>query len=117
MTRWSLALLGTLLVAGALAVAAARLLGRSGARGSQLVSVAALWLGAWVLWNFAGGLLLHWGALQVWDGHLLAILALPGGLWHYRTLLRRGREAGLILFAAAQLGWLGFVLLRNGLLG
>jgi hypothetical protein len=116
-TRWTLASLALLVVAGSLAVAAARFFGRPGSRASVLVSVAAHWLGAYVLWTFAGGLLLRSGALATYDGSYYALLALGAGVWHYRAHVRAGRERGLAVFVGGQLAWLVFVLVQNGLLG
>lgn len=117
MTRWALLTLGALLVLGALAVVVARMLGRSGSRPSVLVSVASAWLGAWVLWSFAGGLAVGYGVLDRYDGPFFAALALGGGLWQYRVQARDGRERGLVVFVAGQLAWLVIVLARNGILG
>ncbi len=63
MTRWVLAALGLVLVLGLVVAAAARFLGRPGSRASIVVSVVASWLGAWILWSFAGGLLVRGGVL------------------------------------------------------
>jgi hypothetical protein len=117
MTRWSLATLAAILVVGLGALALARLLGRSGSRASLAVSVVAQWLGAYVVWNFAGGLALHYGALAVYDGTLFSLMALGLGLWQYRTRLRAGREPALAVFVGGQLVWLAVVSVQNGLLG
>ncbi len=115
MTRGALLALAAAFVAGAVAVAAARLLGRSGSRASILASVAAQWLGAWVLWNFAGGLAIRYGLLAAYDAPLFAALALPAGLWHYRTRVSAGAAQARAVFVGAQLAWLLIVLARNGL--
>lgn len=114
MTRWALAVLGALLLLGIASVALARLLGRSGSRASILVSVVAHWLGAWVLWSFAGGLALRYGLLDTYHGAFFGLLALAGGAWHYRTAVAAGRERGLVVFVGGQLLWLAVVLLQNG---
>lgn len=116
MTRWTFVALGAFLVAGAAAVGLARLTGRSGTRPALAVSVVAQWLGAFVLWNFAGGLAQRYGFLAVYDGTLFGVLALLGGLWHYRTRVRGGREPAVVVFVGAQLAWLAVVLVQNGLL-
>jgi hypothetical protein len=116
-TRWSLATLAAILVTGLGALTLARLLGRSGSRASIAVSVVAQWLGAYVVWNFAGGLALHYGALAVYDGTLFSLMALGLGLWQYRTRLRAGREPALAVFVGGQLVWLAIVGVQNGLLG
>jgi len=106
MTRWTLAL-GAVLVLGAIvSVAVARALGWSGTRLSVLGSVIALWLTAYVLWGFAGGLAAHYGLIARYDG----------GAWQYRTQVSRGRDRGLTVFVAGQLLWLVVVMVRNGLL-
>ena len=110
-------MLAALLVAGLGALALARLLGRSGSRASIAVSVVAQWLGAYVLWNFAGGLARHYGALAVYDGTLFGLLALGMGFWQYRTRLRAGREPALAVFVGGQLAWLAIVGVQNGLMG
>src|SRR5207253_9723520 len=67
-TRWTLAL-GAVLVLGAIvSVALARAQGWSGTRLSVLGSVVALWLTAYVLWGFAGGLAAHHGLIARYDG-------------------------------------------------
>lgn len=116
-SRAALAVLGLLLLAGAVAVAAARLFGRSGSRGSMLVSVVARWLAAWALWTFAGGLAHHYGFLGAYDGTLFFALALGLGLWEYRTRLHAGPETARVIFVGGQLAWLVVVGLQNGLLG
>ena len=116
MTCWAFATLGVLLAAGVAAVAIARLFGRPGSRGSMLVSVIAHWLGAWVLWSFAGGLATSYGLLTAYHGALFGALAVAGGLWHYRVALRAGREQGLAVFVGGQLVWLAIVLVQNGVL-
>ena len=115
MTRWGILGLLAILAAGAVAVGVARLLGRSGSRGSVLVSVIAHWLGAWSLWNFGAGLGHHFGVLPVYDGSLFLVLALVLGVWHYRARLA-SPERGRAVFVGGQLAWLVIVLLRNGLL-
>lgn len=116
MTRWSLATLAVLLVVGLGALTLARLLGRSGSRASIAVSVIAQWLGAYVLWNFAGGLALHYGALAVYDGTLFGLLALGLGFWQYRTRVQAGRDPALAVFVGGQLAWLVIVGFQNGLM-
>ena len=114
--RWTLAL-GAVLVLGAIvSVTVARALGWSGTRLSVLGSVIALWLTAYVLWGFAGGLAAHYGLIARYDGALFAALAVAGGAWQYRTQLSRGRDRGLTVFVAGQLLWLVVVMARNGLL-
>jgi hypothetical protein len=115
--RWTLAL-GAVLVLGAIAtVAVARAFGWSGSRLSVLGSVIALWLTAYVLWGFAGGLAAHYGLLARYDGAFFAALAVAGVVAQYRTQVRAGRDRGLTVFVAAQLLWLVVVMARNGLLG
>ena len=116
MTRWLLGALGTLLVLAAAAVGVSRWLGRPHSRAAVLVSVIAQWLGAWVLWTFAGGLLQRGGVLTTWDATPFALFALAGGAWQYRVEVRAGRERGLAVFVGLQLFWLAFVLARNGIL-
>src|SRR5262245_11306512 len=113
--RWAAsALLAVLLMSG-LVVLAAHLLGRRSARASILISVIAQWMGAFVLWSFAGGLALHYGVVARYPGHFFALVALGGGIWHYRTALASGRERGLTIFLGIQLAWLVLVLLQNGI--
>lgn len=116
MTRWTLAL-GAVLVLGAVAtVTVARALGWSGTRLSILGSIIALWLTAYVLWGFAGGLAAHYGLIARYDGGVFAAVALVGAWWQYRLHRRRGRDPALTLFVAVQLLWLVVVMARNGLL-
>lgn len=117
MTRWALAVLGGLLVLGVSTVALARLFGGSGSRAAILVSVVAHWLGAWMLWSFAGGLALRYGLLGTYHGAFFVLLALAGGVWHYRTAIAAGRERGLVVFVGGQLLWLVVVLFQNGVFG
>lgn len=117
MRRWLL-LGGATVVVGALVAAwLARTVGRSGTRAHVLGGVVAGWLGAWVLWGFAGGLAARWGWLQIYDAPLFAPLALVGGTWQYRVQTRGSRERGLLIFVGGQLVWLLWVLARNGALG
>jgi hypothetical protein len=115
-TRWALALSVVLLVGGLATVAVSRRLGKSGSRPSVFVSVLALWITAWALWSFAGGLAAQYGFLHRYDGTLFAALALAGGAWQYRTQVRQGRERGLTVFVGAQILWLVVVMVRNGVL-
>ena len=100
---------------GAIAVGAARMSGRRGARPETLVSVVTAWLGAWVLWSFVGGLASHYN-VATYDGQLFALFALAGAVWQYRVQARQGRQQGLAVFVAGQLLWLGVVLWQNGVL-
>jgi hypothetical protein len=113
--RWLWLLIGTLVAGGLVSIAAARLTGRRGSRPATLVSVVTMWLAAWVLWGFAGGLAAHYGVLT-YDGTLFTLVAAGGGIWQYRTQIRQGRQQGLAIFVAAQLLWLGVVLWQNGVL-
>ena len=117
MTRWVFAALGTLLLLGLAVAAAARLFGRRGSRASILVSVVASWLGAWILWSFAGGLLVRYGVLSTYHGALFAPVALVGAVAHSRAHVRAGRVEGLAVFVGGQLAWLAVVLVQNGALG
>ncbi len=101
-------------VLGEAAEAATRRLARVGARLSIMASVVAYWLAAYVLWTFAGGLALRYGALTAYDGPLFAVIAVVAGLWHYRTYVRAGRQQALVVFVGVQLAWLVIVLARNG---
>ena len=112
--RWLASSLLAVLVVTALCALGARVLGRRNARWSLLVSVVALWMGAVVLWNFAGGLALHYGLLTSYSGQVFTLVAVGGGIWHYRTAVASGRERGLTLFVAIQIAWLAVVLLQNG---
>ena len=114
MTRWVVSALVVILAVGGLTVIASRALGRT-SRASILVSVIAHWLAAFVLWSFAGGLAQHYGVLTVYPGAFFGLVALGGGIWHYHTIVRGGRERGLTVFVAVQLGWLVIVLAQNGL--
>jgi hypothetical protein len=116
-TRWVLLALGALLLLGLAVAAIARGMGRRGSRASILVSVVASWLGAWILWSFAGGLLVRSGLLAAYHGALFAPVALLGAVAHYRAHVRAGRVEGLVVFVGGQLAWLGVVLVQNGALG
>ena len=115
--RWALATIASLLLLGAVAAAAARFLGRPGSRASIFVAVVASWLGAWVLWGFAGGLLVRYGLLSTYYSALFAPVALVGAIVQYRAHVRAGRVEGLAVFVGGQLAWLAVVLLQNGALG
>jgi hypothetical protein len=116
-TRWALASVAALLLLGAAVAAAARFCGRPGSRASIFVSVVASWLGAWILWSFAGGLLVRYGLLSTYYGALFAPVALVGAVVHYRAHVRTGRVEGLAVFVGGQLAWLAVVLIQNGALG
>src|SRR2546426_9805500 len=92
--RWALATIAALLFLGIAVAAAARFFGRPGSRASIFVSVVSAWLGAWVLWSFAGGLLLRYGVLSTYHGPLFAPVALLGALFHYRAHVRAGASRG-----------------------
>lgn len=113
MTRWVFVTVAAILIVGGLAVLGARLLGRT-SRASILVSVIAHWLAAFVLWSFAGGLALHYGVLTAYPGPFFGLVALAGGVWHYRAAVRAGRDRGLTIFIGVQLAWLVIVLAQNG---
>jgi len=115
-TRWTLAVGAALVLGAIVTVTVARALGWSGSRLSILGSVVTLWLAAYVLWGFAGGLAAHYGLIARYDGGLFAALAVAGAAWQYRAQVRRGRDRGLTVFVAGQLVWLVVVMARNGLL-
>jgi hypothetical protein len=115
--RWAASTLLAVLAVAGLTMLGAHLLGRRNARASILVSVIAQWTGAFVLWSFTGGLALHYGVLASYPGQLFALVAIGGGIWHYRTAVRVGRERGLTVFLGVQLAWLVIVLLQNGMAG
>ncbi len=114
MTRYTLAVLGLLILLGAASVALARFFGRSGSRPSLLVSVLAHWLAAYVLWSLAGGLARQYGVLSTYETSWFLLLALVGAVWHYRLQRRAGREQGLVVFVGGQLLWLVIVMAQNG---
>jgi hypothetical protein len=76
--------------------------------------VIAQWLGAFVLWSFTGGLALHYGLISTYHGQIFLLVALAGGIWHYRTARAAGRERGLTVFIGVQVVWLIAVLAQNG---
>jgi hypothetical protein len=114
MTRVSLAALALLLLAGGGATALARLRGTGSPRASLLLSVLAQWLGAYVLWTFAGGLLHAAGVIGRYDPTLFGLLALALGVWQYRVRRHAGRDAAALVFLGGQLAWLLVVLVQNG---
>jgi hypothetical protein len=116
MRRWVWLAAGLVVLGGLVALGAARMAGRRGSRPTAVLSVVTAWLGAWVIWGFAGGLAAHYGVLAAYDSTLFAALAAIGGLWHYRTQMRQGPQHGLAVFVAGQLVWLGVVLWQNGVL-
>jgi hypothetical protein len=115
--RWIWLTAGLLVLLGLIGLTTARLVGRRGSRASALIAVVTAWLAAWILWGFAGGLAAHYGALERYDGTLFMIVAVLGGIWQYRTYVRKGREPALAVFVGVQLAWLGVVLFQNGVLG
>lgn len=115
MKRWAWLAAAVFVLGGLLALGAARLTGRRGSRPATLVSVVTMWLAAWVLWGFAGGLAAHYG-VAMYDGTLFTALAVAGAVWQYRIQVRQGRQQGLAIFVAGQLLWLGVVLWQNGVL-
>jgi hypothetical protein len=116
MTRWALLTFLTILALGVATTLVTRLFGRTESRASILVSVIAHWLGAYVLWTFAAGLVHRYGALAAYDSYLFVMLAVVVGYWHYRTRVVRGREPGLAVFVGGQLAWLVILLIQNGFL-
>ncbi|MBI3629967.1 MAG: hypothetical protein HY217_10410 [Candidatus Rokubacteria bacterium] len=67
-----------------------------------------------LLWTFAGGLALHYGLLSTHNGALFGLVALAGGVCHYRAQVRAGYPRGLAVFVGVQLAWLAVVLPQNG---
>lgn len=116
MKRWAWLLAGLIVMGGLVAIGAARMAGRRGSRPATLVSVVTMWLAAWVLWGFAGGLAAQYGVLATYDSTLFTAVAVAGAIWQYRTQVRQGRQQGLAVFVAGQLLWLGVVLWQNGVL-
>jgi hypothetical protein len=116
MRRWVWVAAGVTVLGGLAALGAARMAGRRGTRPTALLSVVTAWLGAWVLWGFAGGLAAQYGLLASYDSTLFGALAAAGGVWQYRTQVREGPQQGLAVFVAGQLVWLGVVLWQNGVL-
>jgi hypothetical protein len=114
MTRGLFATLAAVIVIAGLTIVGARLVGRTNQRAATLVSVIAHWLAAYVLWNFAGGLALHYGLLTAYPGAFFGLVAPIGGFWHYRTAMRAGPERGLTVFVGVQVAWLVLVLAQNG---
>jgi hypothetical protein len=94
-------------------VAVARAFGKCGSRLSVAVSLVSLWLAAWVLWTFAAGLAACWRAIAWYDSRLFGVFALAGGVWHYRTHVRAGRDRGLAVFGE-RLAGLFILLIQNG---
>lgn len=115
MKRWAWLAAALIVLGGLLAVGTARLTGRQGSRPATLVTVITMWLAAWVLWGFVGGLAAHYDVAK-YDGTLFTLLALVGAVWQYRTQIRQGRQQGLTVFVAGQFVWLGLVLWQNGVL-
>ena len=62
-----------------------------------------------------GGLAQHYGILASYPGSFFGLVALGGGIWHYHTILRAGRERGLTVFVGVQVAWAVVVLAQNGL--
>lgn len=114
MTRAGLAALALLVLAGVGAAALARLRGEDHPRAAHALSVLAQWLGAYVLWTFAGGLLLTAGVIGRYDATLFGVLALALGLWQYRVRRQAGRDAAALVFLGGQVAWLVVVLVQNG---
>ena len=57
----------------------------------------------------------HYGILASYPGSFFGLVALGGGIWHYQTILRAGRERGLTVLVGVQVAWAVVVLARNGL--
>ena len=116
MRRWIWLAAGVVIVGSLLALGASRVIGRRGSRPATVISVLTGWLGAWVLWSFAGGLARTYGLLVEYYSPAFAVIALLGAIFEYRAHMRAGRERGLAIFVGVQLAWLVLVLLQNGLL-
>lgn len=111
--RFSLGALAVLGLGAFVAVTVARALGWSGSRASLLASVTAQWLGAWVLWAFAGQMAVHAGLIASYEPMLFAAVAVPAALVQYRAAAGAGRDRGRTIFVGAQLAWLVVVLILN----
>ena len=114
MRRWLFATLGLLFVASLIGTRVARAFGFRSSRVVSLVSILSQWLAAYALWSLAGSLALRYGLLAVYDPNLHALLALLGGIWHYRTQVAAGRERGRIVFVGGQIVWLVVLMFQNG---
>jgi hypothetical protein len=114
-TRWTVATLAVLILAGAVAVALGRAVGWSGARASLMTAVASQWLGAWVVWGLAGHLAVRYGLAAVYEPALFAAIGIPAAIWQYRAAVTTGAERARMIFVGAQLAWLVVVLGQNGL--
>ena len=77
-SRWTVAVVGAVIALGLARAALGRLLHRPGSRAAVLVSVGAGWLGAWVLWSFAGSLATRAGLLASYDDSLFSVIVLGG---------------------------------------
>jgi hypothetical protein len=113
-TRVGLVTIGAIIALATLGIVVARAFGGSGSRASALVAVASQWLGAWVVWSFAGSLALQAGVLRVYEPGIFAVVALAGAWWQYRTLVTGARDRALAIFVGFQLAWLVAVLVHNG---
>lgn len=116
MIRWTLGMLAVLVLGTFAAVTVARVLGWSGSRPSLVASVAAQWLGAWVLWAFAGQMAVHAGLIVRYEPMLFALLGVPAALVQYRAAVSSSRDRGRTVFVGAQLAWLIVVLVQNRVL-
>jgi hypothetical protein len=116
LSRVAVGALVVILLVAAATVAVARLRGKSGSRGSILLSVVAHWLSAYALWTLVGALSLQWGLLRTYDASWFWVLALALGFWQYRIRLRAGLEPALAIFVGGQLAWLLIVGAQNGML-
>jgi len=115
-TRAALVALGAFILLGVVGVATARFFGKSGGRLAIQVSVAAHWLGAYVLWSFAAGLATKYRLIGEYEAWWFVPFALVAGWWHYRTRVTASAERALIVFVGAQLLWLGVILVGAGVL-
>jgi hypothetical protein len=115
-TRLGLVTLGAVIALATLGIVVARAFGGSGSRASALFTVASQWLGAWVVWSFAGSLALQAGLIHVYEPAIFAAVALAGAWWQYRTLVTGARDRALAIFVGGQLAWLVFVMVQNGVL-
>lgn len=77
------------------------------------LAVISLWLAAYVLWAFLGGLAHQHNLLQTYHPRTFAVLALIGAVLHYRAWVGGKRQLARLVFVAGQVVWLAILIVQH----
>jgi len=96
-----------------LVVILVRIAGRPGMRLLAPVAVISLWLAAYALWAFVGGLAHQHNLIHTYHPRLFWVLALIGGVLHYRAWVGGKRLQARLVFVAGQVVWVAILIAQH----